>query len=108
MTCHLELKRRGDLVPVSVEDLKEPLVYMFVEDEHANPGAQQHRLDDILRHAALFAVKDCVMGLFNQEELLAISLLPRRRRPPESGIGNHACRFDLLDALRDHGPDRPI
>jgi hypothetical protein len=33
-----------------LEDLKELLVFMFMEmeDEHANPGPQHHRLDQIL------------------------------------------------------------
>src|SRR5260370_12829037 len=101
----MELNRRVDLVPVLVEDLKELLVFMFIEDEHANPGAQHHRLDHILWYASLFALHDRVMDLFNNEGLLAISLLTRNRQPPEPCVGSRARRFDLLDAVLDHGPN---
>src|SRR5258708_33385893 len=102
----MELKRRVDLVPVLVEDLKELLVFMLVEDENANPGAQQHRLDHILRHAVLFAIGDRVLDLFDNEDLLAIFLLPRSGRPPEPCVGSPARRFDLLDAVLDQGSNQ--
>jgi hypothetical protein len=45
----MELKRRVDLVPVLVEDLKELLVFMFIEDERADPGAQAHQVRNVCR-----------------------------------------------------------
>jgi hypothetical protein len=102
----MELKRRVDLVPVLVEDLKELLVFMFIEDEYANPGAQHHRLDHILWDASLFALHDRVVDLFHNEEVLAIFLLPRSRRPPKPCVGSRARRFDLLDAVLDQGSNQ--
>ena len=42
MAHHVKLECRVNLAPVLIEDMKEPLVSLFVEDQHTNPGTEQH------------------------------------------------------------------
>ena len=90
-----------NLFPVFVEDMEDAFVLMLVQDQHANPRAQQHRLDHVLWYAFLFAVKYGVMNLVDNDGILAFSFLTGSRRFPEPASVGRPSRFDLRDQLLD-------
>ena len=59
-------------IPVFVDDLKEPLQRVPVHDQHANPGAKQHRLDQIRRNTLAVAMGDRILEVIDGQNIFRL------------------------------------
>ena len=88
-------------VPVLIEHLEEPFLGTLVQHSHADPGAKQHRLDDILRDAFQFAMCYRILKVVDGEDFFGFLLAEPIGRPAEPCLRLRPCRFDFFDPRLD-------
>ena len=54
-------------IPILIQDLKKPLLCVPVHHQHANPGAKQHRLDQVWCDTFEFAMGDGILEIIDRQ-----------------------------------------
>ncbi len=83
-----------NFIPILIQDLKKTLLCVPVHYQHANPGAKQHRLDQIWRDAFEFALGDCVLEVIDRQNFFWLLLAEEIGQFAEPSVRLCSSGFD--------------
>jgi hypothetical protein len=91
-------------IPIPVQDLKKTLLCVPVHYQHANPGAKQHRLDQIWCDTFEFALGDCILEVIDRQNFFRLLLVEQIRRFAEPRLTSVEFPPSRRRAVEARGP----